>query len=135
MEVSNGIQSSEMEFYINTESLVEFADALEAFPKQKDHVFLWEIGSETPEDRWAYYLRLRAFTLNSTGHCAIQIRWNNNESLPDRVVTDFCIKAEAGQINRLGELFRKFAKLEHQILEWSISEGKLLEKTEDANIV
>jgi len=40
MEVSNGVQASKMEFYINTDSLTEIADSLEKFPTHKDQVFL-----------------------------------------------------------------------------------------------
>src|SRR5690606_14090197 len=94
MQVSNGSERSEMEFYIGAQVLVEFADGLENFPKHKDQIFLWEAGSEIPEDRWAYYLRIRAFCLDSAGHCAIQIRWNNNQKLPDKVITDFCLRDE-----------------------------------------
>lgn len=131
MVVSNGHQVSRMDFYIDTDSLIELADTLEKFPDHIGHDFLWEVGSEVPEDRWAYYLRIRAFTLDSSGHCAVQFRWNNNQALPERVISDFCIEAESGQINRLGELLRKFAKLNHRVLEWCVSEGRLVENIDE----
>lgn len=126
IQASNSSARVEMDFYIGAQVLTEFANALEQFPKYKNQVFLWEAGSEVPEDRWAYYLRIRTFCLDELGHCAIQLRWNNNQNLPDRVISDFCILAEAGQVNRLGNLFRKFAKLKHSILEWNINDGKLI---------
>ncbi len=95
-------------------------------------VFLWEVGSERPEDKFAHYLRLRLFTTDSLGHCAIQIRLNNNAPLPDREIVEFCICAEPAQINRLGALCRVFSKLKHQVLDWSPSGGELFESLERA---
>jgi hypothetical protein len=127
MEASNGKQKWEMEYYDNAESLITWAENLEVFPRHKDDVFLWELGSERPEDRWAYYFRFRVFVTDPAGHCAIQIRFNNNQNLPDREAVEFCIKAEAGQINRLGQLCRKFAELKHELLVWEGNDGRLYE--------
>ncbi len=128
MEASNGKLKWEMEYYVNAESLVKWAEGLEVFPRHKDDVFLWETGSEHPEDRGAYYFQFRVFTTDVAGHCAIQLRFNNNQNLPNREVAEFCIRAEAAQINRLGRLCRRFAELKHVILEWEGSDGRLHEK-------
>ncbi len=119
VEASNGRQSAFFEFYVGAQALTEFSEELEAFPRHSSHVFLYEVGSERPEDRWAYYFRFRVFTTNGVGHCAIQLRFNNNQELPHREISEFCIEAEPAQINRLGMLFRSFAKLESPLLEWS----------------
>src|SRR5689334_5400775 len=108
VEGSNGHQSAMLEIYANATDLVEVAEALTVFPRHKDDVHLWELGSEKPEDRWAFYFRLRAFTINSVGHCALQIRLNNNKSLPEREIAEFCISAEPSQINYLGKLVAEF---------------------------
>ncbi|MFQ5574960.1 MAG: hypothetical protein ACE5E0_04985, partial [Terriglobia bacterium] len=126
LQASNGRQAGELEIYANVEDLIKCADALSAFPRYKEDVFLWELGSERPEDRCAFYFRLRAFVTNKRGHCAINIRLNNNEGLPETEISEFCIPAEPSQINRLGRLFRDFAKLQHETLFWGISEGRLL---------
>jgi hypothetical protein len=132
VEASNGKHKWEMEFYDNAESLRLLSENLEVFPRHKDDVFLWEIGSEYPEDRWAYYFRFRVFLTDASGHCAIQIRFNNNRDLPDREVVEFCLRAEAGQINRLGQLCRKFAELKHELLVWEGNEGALYESKHEA---
>ncbi len=132
LEASNGKQKWELEVYENAESLRTLAENLEAFPRHKDDVFLWELGSEYPEDRWAYYFRFRVFLTDAFGHCAIQIRFNNNENIPDREMVEFCIRAEAGQINRLGQLCRKFAELKHEVLVWNGSNGTLYESRHEA---
>lgn len=132
LDVSNGKQKWGFEFYDNAESLHYLAENLEVFPRHKDDVFLWELGSERPEDRWAYYFRFRVFLTDAAGHCAIQIRWNNNQNLPDREIVEFCIKAEAGQINRLGQLCRRFAELKHELLVWEVNDGALYESKHEA---
>lgn len=123
LEVSNGRQTASMEIYVNTDALVDAGKSLEQFPRHATDVYLFELGSERPEDRWAYYLRIRAFLTNGRGHCALLFRMNNNRDLPYRELAEFCIEAEAANINRLGSLLRDFSKLEHDTLLWSSSES------------
>jgi hypothetical protein len=132
MEASNGTQTARLEFYDNADALSSVAKELEVFPRHKDHVFLWQLGSERPEDRFAFYFRFRVFAVDSLGHCAIHLRFNNNHALPDREVAEFCIHAEPAQLNRLAGLFEQFAKLEHEVLEWALDDGRLLEKRNEA---
>ena len=117
--VSNGDHATTFEVYLNADVLVHFADALEVFPRHATDVFLFELGSERPEDRWAYYFRFRAFTTDGLGHSAVHLRFNNNRDLPERTIAEFCIPAEPSQLNRLGRLFRNFATLQHRRLEWT----------------
>lgn len=132
MSVSNGSTSGALEFYLGADTLIEWADAYEKFPEHAQSVYLWELGSERPEDRFAYYLRMQLFTADAWGHSALQIRFNNNQDLPDREIVDMCIRAEPAQINQLGALFKRFSTLEHQVLYWSGSEGQLFETIEQA---
>jgi len=133
MEASNGVQKAQLEFYDNAESLSTLAKELEVFPRHKDHAFLWELGSERPEDRFAFYFRFRAFAVNSVGHCAIQLRFNNNEALPRRELAEFCIRdVEPAQLNRLAQLLKQYAELKHEVLEWELDDGRLLEKRNEA---
>lgn len=132
MAASNGHLSGRLEFHLNTTALIEWADAMETFPKHAQQVFLSDVGSERPEDKFGFYLRLGVFAVDSFGRCAIQLRFNNNAELPDREIIEFCIRSEAAQINRLGQLFREFANLNHQVLDWSGLDGQLYESTQDA---
>lgn len=117
-EVCNGNQKWNFDYYDNADSLIKFSEKLEVFPIHISDVFLWELGSEYPEDRWGYYFRFRTFVWNSVGHCAIQIRFNNNKILPYLEIAEFCIKVDAAEINRLGRLFRGFSELNHELLVW-----------------
>jgi hypothetical protein len=132
LEASNGESWGFLEYYDNATAFKKWADALENFPRHSTDVFLYELGSERPEDRYAHYFRLRAFTTDGLGHCAIQLRMNNNLELPYRNLAEFCIRAEAADINRLGALCRKFAMLQHEVLYWRVTEGEVYESRLDA---
>ena len=132
MAASNGRQRGEIEFYVNADDLVEMANVLEQFPRHATHVYLFEIGSEKAEDRWAFYFRFRLCTTDSVGHCAIHLRFNNNRDIPDREISEFCIPVEAAPLNHLGKLLRNFAQLRHEVLYWDTNEAKLYETLSDA---
>lgn len=134
LAASNGRNAAQIEFYIGRDTLTGWADGLETFPRHRDDVYLWEYGSERPEDRWAYYLRFRAFTADASGHCAINLRLNNNAAGPEREISEFCLKAEAGAMNRLGRLFREFSRLEHEVLIWTPVDGRLVKTRTEAGL-
>lgn len=71
LQVCNGRSHAQIEYYMNPASLVDWADHFEVFPRHSSDVFLFERGSERPEDRWAYYLRFRVFLKDRlvTAHC------------------------------------------------------------------
>ncbi len=131
-EVCNGTQKWQFDYYDNVDSLTKFADSLEVFPRHLKDLFLWELGSEYPEDHWGYYFRLRVFVYDYSGHSAIQIRFNNNKKLPDREIVEFCMKADPAQINRLGKLFRGFSELKHEALIWEGDNEGLYESKHQA---
>jgi hypothetical protein len=132
IEASNGVQKGQLEFYDNAEALSHAANELEVFPRHNGQVFLWELGSERPEDRFAFYFRFRVFVVDSVGHCAIQLRFNNNEALPDRQLCEFCIRVEPAQLSRLAQLLKQFSELKHEVLEWGFNDGRLLGKADEA---
>jgi len=127
LEASNGESLGVLEYYDSANVFKDWADALENFPPHSSAAFLHELGSEQVEDRVAHYFRFHVFTTDRLGHCAIQLRMNNNAELPYRSVSEFCICAEAADINRLGQLCRKFATLKDEVLYWGLTEGELYE--------
>ena len=122
--------STSFDYYDNADSLKKIGETLKNFPRHSNDVFLHEIGSEKPEDRFAYYFRFRVFTTDSRGTSAIQIRFCNNAELPYREVFEFCIQTEPAAINRLGELFLQFAKLEQEYIAWSNTDSFIGSKLE-----
>ena len=132
LEASNDSLRSQLEFYISVGKLIELADKLEVFSGHPRAVDLWELGSERPEDRIAYYFRFRVFTRDSLGHSAIHLRFNNNQDLPYREISEFCILVDPASINNLGKLIREFCKLEHEVLYWEPNNGGLFTSLEEA---
>jgi len=128
--VSNGSTVTSFEYYDNADSLIEIADGLENFPRHREDVFLFEIGSERPEDNFAYYFRFRVFVTDASGKSAIQVRFCNNSELPYREIIEFCIQTEIAAINRLGNLFREFGKLEKEYMAWSDTDSFIGYKNE-----
>lgn len=117
--VSNGSFSGNVDFYCNAEDLKTIGRALQNFPSKIDDEYRYELGSENPQDRWYMYFLLRAYTINSLGHCAIQFAINKNTVEPHEGICRFSIEADAASINRLGVLFQRFSKLEDFEFEWS----------------
>ncbi len=130
-EASNGRLRGQLEIYLNVEALTMFADALEVFPRHASDVHLWEEGSENAEDRAAYYFRIRLFTRDRAAHCAVQIRFNNNKDVPDRENSEFFIYDYTTTLKRLGKLLRQFTNLNHELLYWDGTAGKLFQTREE----
>jgi hypothetical protein len=122
VHASNGRQSSELEIYAAAADLSSAAQALSGFPKHSGDVFTWELGSELPEDRFAFYFRLRVWQVKASGRCAVEVRFNNNQDPPDRQVSEFSFGAYPSDLDRLGCLFREFSKLEQLVLEWAVED-------------
>ncbi len=135
MDATSGRLRGRLEFYCNASDLVELAEELEAFPRHASAVYLWELGTEKDEDRFAHYFRFRLFTTDSVANSAIQLRFNNNRELPEREISEFCIEAETSGINKLGKLVRKFSELKHEVLYWEPLGGDLFMTKKDAEPV
>ncbi len=129
---SNGVFTGSLEYYCNADDLARIGVRLMAFPERSGDVFTYELGSCRPEDRFAFHFLLRASTLDSAGHCALQLTMNNNQPQPNDGACSFSISTEAAAINRLGRLFKGFAELKHTDLRWLETEGELLTPTPNA---
>ena len=128
---SNGHLNGDLEYYCNATDLKELGKQLVDFSGKRSEKIVYELGSEKPEDRFAFFLSLRVEPLDAVGHCAVIVRLNNNQTIPEREVTEFCIKAEVADVNRLGKLLVEFGRLQHRALEWSVQDGRLLKEDEE----
>jgi hypothetical protein len=123
---SNGVFGGTLEYYCNALDLIDMGTKLMAFPASIGDSYSYELGSPRPEDRFAFHFVLRAYTMDSSGHCALHISLNNNRREPDDSSCSFSIRTEASAINRLGHLLKTFGKLKHRTLRWSEKSGDLL---------
>lgn len=123
--VSAGNQSTRAEFeiYANAADLNDAAVALMGFPKADNDLFVWELGSENEQERFAFYFRLRAFPFSPTGRCAIELRFNNNQEAPKQQIVEFCIEGYPSDLDRLGKMFKSFGRLEDLTMDWSVHPG------------
>lgn len=126
VSAGNGTTGGTLEYYCNAEDVGKLGSRLAEFPKKRRDNYVYELGSPRQEDNFAFHFALRALTLDSAGHCALQIVMNNNLPPPDDLACSFSIRAEPAAVNRLGRLLREFGALKHLELRWSDSEGELV---------
>lgn len=125
--VSNGVFSGRTDIYCNVEDLKEIGKSLQNFPNKIADEYIYEYGSEKPEDRNYRHFWLKVYTVDSLGHCAIQFNINNNTEEPEEGICRFSILAEASAVNNLGKLFEKFSELKHLEFRWSPDEFEIFE--------
>lgn len=129
----NGLFSGCVEIYCNVEDLSELGRALLAFPRQADDRHVYEYGSDDAAERQHRHFRLSFYTIDHTGHCAVQFLTRLYEKEPDDGACQFSIRTEPAALHRLGQLFENFARLEHLELRWSPAGGELFtDHTSDA---
>jgi len=126
IEASNGRMNGRLGYYCNASDLIELGNKLLGYLGNKEQTIVYELGSEKPEDRFAFFLSLRVLPLDLAGHSVIRIRINNNRPPPETEACEFCIQVDVIDVNRLGSLFVGFGKLEHRVLDWSATDGKLV---------
>jgi hypothetical protein len=123
--VSNGVFSGGTDIYCNVTDLSEIGKALQNFPKNIDDEYIYEYGSEKPEDRFYRHFWLKVYVISLLGRCAIQFHINNNTKEPNEGICRFSIIAEAAEVNNLGKLFEEFSRLNHLEFRWSQKESEL----------
>lgn len=124
-KASNGENSGQLEIYDNADQLKKLADILEDFPFKSTKTFLWELGSEKPKDNFAFYFKCEFSLINNSSECVIGIRLNNNDDGIEKSISEFYIQCYPAELNKLGQLFREFSKLEKETLTWNGLEGKV----------
>ena len=135
---SNGHAMGSLEFYLNSTDLEDMGEKLTRFPKHEISNYLYEIGSERPEDNFGHFFKLLAFKRSiPPNECFLQFRFNNNKKHPDKnawrhepQISEFCLTMTVESLNRLGQSISDFSKLERQRLYWtaedSILDNKLI---------
>jgi hypothetical protein len=129
IRAGNGTFSGATDFFIDTAELRNLGEGLRRFPRRAPDEIVYQYGSEDPADRRHRYFRLRAYTIDAVGHCALQLAMNLNAREPGEGACRFSIPAEAAELNHLGELMMRFAELRHLELRWmrGLERGELFE--------
>ena len=121
---SNGRQLGEIEVYSNAEGLAALASKVRGFPKDKGETVSWELGSERPEDHFAFYFRLRVFQVAASGRFGIELRLCNHREPPDRALVEFSIEALPSDLDRLADLLERFSRGGLRVLEWNVDDDE-----------
>lgn len=129
---SNGTFTGAMDFYCHVDDLADMAKSLKSFPAKPGDEYVYEYGSDEAGDRTYRYFRLRFYTTDQTGHCAVQFTVDLREEAPDEGVCTFSFRVEPSAIHRLGQLLENFHKLRHLELQWSPAGGALFEDYQQA---
>ena len=122
---SNGESKGQLEIYDSAKQLKILAGILEEFPFNGINRFLWELGSEKPEERFAFYFKCEFKLIKDSNKCVISIRLNNNEDGIEKSISEFNIECDPNELNELGRLFREFAKLDKETMIWNGLTGKV----------
>ncbi len=115
-----------LEFYLKTSDLKDIGEALLKFNYRENSTYLYELGSERPVNNSAHYFLFKAYpTGRGYKHYAIQIRTNNKETHREsgwphlHQESDLSIEIDIDELQKLGQLFIDFYKLEQDRLYWS----------------
>src|SRR4029079_19698876 len=86
IEATNERVNGDLEYYCNAKDLTKLGKQLADFTGTAKEQVIYELGSEDPRVRVAFFLSLRVIPLDSSGHCAVLIRLNNNREPPEKQV-------------------------------------------------
>src|SRR5215469_865371 len=78
IEASNGKLNGSLEYYCSARDLNTLGNQLLGFPGKKNEKIVYKLGSEKPEDNFAFLFCLQVISLDTSGHSAIWLRLNNN---------------------------------------------------------
>ncbi len=115
--VSNGLASSFLEFYGEIQEFKSFGRKLSMFPENSEDIVKYELGD--PKENWAYYLSIKVFCFEPTGHSAIEIKIDNKSKVPELIVTKFYLKSLPSAINRFGISLDSWDLYQNPIFEWT----------------
>lgn len=117
IELTNGVNSTSIDFYGYADEFLDFANELCSFPKSIDSEIKYELGEQG--QKWAYYILLRVFCYEKNGYTAIQIKIDNNGIEPNKSYSEFYIKTVPASINILGHKLKNWNPKTEKVIEWT----------------
>jgi hypothetical protein len=116
VDLTNGVNSTSINFYGYSDEFQDFANELCTFPKSIDNEVKYELGEQGK--KWAYYILLRVFCYENNGHTAIQIKIDNNRIEPHKSYSEFYILTVPASINKLGQKLKNWNPKIDMEIEW-----------------
>ena len=117
IELTNGVNSTSIDFYGYAVEFQDFANELCSFPKSIDTEIKYELGEQG--EKWAYYILLRVFCYENNGHTAFQIKIDNNRIEPHKSNSEFYILTVPASINKLGQKLKNWNPKDEKEIKWT----------------
>jgi hypothetical protein len=120
ISLSNGDTFASLDFWEYGDNFEEFGGQLIDFPKGLKDVVTYDVGEERKEGqpKWAYYLHVSAFCFNASGQSAVKVIVDNHADIPDHQRSEFYIKSEPANLNRLGQKLKSWTPDKEKELTW-----------------
>jgi hypothetical protein len=104
IKANNEHCAASLEFYGTPKEFFEFGAELVNFPKDINHeVHYPPLGTYDENITYAYYLTIKAFCYDPSGHAALEINLINTGSVPYSYEASFYIQTDVASLNRLGK--------------------------------
>ena len=125
---SNGEYSGRLDLYCGVNELLEISNALSRFPSKVPDEYYYEYGSEDPAVRFYRYFKLRAYTTDLRGQCALQFTMNLNQSEPTEGRCCFSFQVEPAALQRLAHLFKELHEAPTGEFEWTLASEEFVRR-------
>ncbi len=101
IEIQNHCCKTSLDFYGNADAFKKFGQELSDFPKNISDTVEFKLGEN--DRKWAYYMFIKAFCYDASGHTALRILVDNFGDNVSGHRNEFSIFSEAASINLLGQ--------------------------------
>jgi hypothetical protein len=109
IRANNDKCSASLEFYGTTEEFADFGEELIDFPKNiNQQVHYPPRGSYDPNVAYAYFLTIKAFCYDPSGHAALEVVIDTNGSRVYDYQARFCIEADVATLNKFGQRLKNW---------------------------
>ncbi|MEQ1554838.1 MAG: hypothetical protein ABL929_11695 [Ferruginibacter sp.] len=116
VEIENYYCRTSLDFYGNADDFKSFGQKLSEFPKNINDIALFQLGED--DRKWAYYMSIKAFCYDASGHTALRILVDNFGDTVNGHRTEFSIMSEAASINSLGQMLLTWNPLVTKEIIW-----------------
>lgn len=116
LSLSNGWQSTTLEFYAYEDAFTEFGGELLDFPKSIDSRIALQVGKD--EQEWAYYLLLEVFCYEPNGASAISVKVKHFGQPPFSHSCEFYMTSIPAALNRLGQGLKTWNPKDNKEYSW-----------------
>jgi len=107
VQIENYYCKTALDFYGYADDFKRFGHKLTQFPKSITDTVVFQLGED--DRKWAYYMFIKAFSYDASGHTALRIVVDNLGDKVNGHRSEFSIISEAASINTLG----------HKLLNWN----------------